>query len=282
LISDDKSANRAYDSFAPVYDAWNAQNDYKMWLGQILLPELKKLGLAKGGWVLDIGCGTGRAFDALLREGWKVVGCDLSPEMLREAERKYGSKVALLELDARRLPPIAAPGYFDRNGFQLVLLLNDVINYLIDDGDLAKVFAGVRRNLGAGGLVAFDSNTLSLFRESYSIDSAEQRKIKGWSWRGIARDIRPGGVFEGVLSGKDFHTHRQRHWLPAEILGSLRATGFQVEAVLGQREEGDQIVLSQEPDEGRDAKVLYFARLPVDDPPEPPESTLDISPVLEI
>jgi len=264
LTSDDKSAKRAYDSFAPFYDAWSAQNDYKMWLGQILLPELEKLGLAKGGWVLDLGCGTGRAFDALLSEGWKVVGCDLSTEMLREAELKYGSKVGLFELDARRLPPIAVPGYFARNGFQLVLLLNDVINYLIDDGDLAKVFAGVRRNLCAGGFVAFDSNTLSLFRESYSIDSGEQVKVKNWSWRGLARDIRPGGVFEGVFSGKESHTHRQRHWLPAEIVGSLRATGFQVEAVLGQREEGDQIVLSQEPDEERDDKVLYFARLPVD------------------
>jgi len=46
---------------APVYDEWNSQNDYEMWLGEVLLPELEKLGLQKG-WALDVGVRGGRAF----------------------------------------------------------------------------------------------------------------------------------------------------------------------------------------------------------------------------
>jgi len=97
-----ESAGEAYDRYAAVYDEANAQNDYETWVGKAILPELEQRGLRKG-WALDVGCGTGRAFDPLLSRGWKVVGCDLSAGMLAEAERKYGSRVQLFELDARRV-----------------------------------------------------------------------------------------------------------------------------------------------------------------------------------
>jgi SAM-dependent methyltransferase len=123
-----ESAADANDRFAPVYDDCNAQNDYEMWLGEVLLPELEKHGL-KQGWALDAGCGTGRAFDPLLRRGWRVVGCDVSSGMLGEAARKFGPRVPLLHLDARELPPIAPlVGLANDEAFTLILLLNDVVN----------------------------------------------------------------------------------------------------------------------------------------------------------
>ncbi|HYG96722.1 MAG TPA: methyltransferase domain-containing protein, partial [Solirubrobacterales bacterium] len=88
----EESARIAYDRYAPIYDEWNAQNDYEMWLGETLLPEMEKHGLRKG-WALDVGCGTGRAFDTLLSRGWQVVGSDVSGGMLAEAERNFGSRV---------------------------------------------------------------------------------------------------------------------------------------------------------------------------------------------
>ena len=78
------SAEATYDRFAPIYDEWNAQNDYEMWLGEALLPALEMHGLRKG-WALDVGCGTGRAFLPLLARGWRVIGCDVSAGMLAEA-----------------------------------------------------------------------------------------------------------------------------------------------------------------------------------------------------
>jgi SAM-dependent methyltransferase len=253
------SAEAAYDSCSPIYDEWNGENDYELWLGEILLPELAKLGLATGGWALDVGCGTGRAFEPLLDRGWKVVGCDVSSGMLRTAEKKFKSRVRLLNLDARALPAIAPePGASGGEAFQLVLLLNDVINYLVDDGDLVEVFSGVRRNLNReSGLVVFDSNTLRQFRDEY--EASDTTATGSWIWRGLAEDVVAGGTYEASLSGPgiETHLHRQRHWLPMEIEAAMEAAGLSMLTLIGQREDEGQVLLSNAPDELRDTKFVF-------------------------
>jgi len=260
----DESAKTAYDRYAPIYDEWNEQNDYEMWLGRILLPELEKHGLVRGGWVLDVGCGTGRAFGPLLARGWRVVGCDVSTGMLKEAEGKFGSKVRLINLDARSLSSIPLDQLQPHTGeaFQLILLLNDVINYLVGDEDLEKLFDGVTQNLSRNrGLVLFDANTFGLFQEHYASSASEEIRAKGWEWRGLVEDPTPGGIYEAHLSGRgvDAHVHRQRHWMPEQVTAALRASGLRALAVLGQREEDGKILLSNSVDEQRDEKVIYVA-----------------------
>jgi SAM-dependent methyltransferase len=253
-----EGAKDAYDRWAPVYDAWNAENDYEMWLGEVLLPELERHGLRKG-WVLDVGCGTGRAFEPLLVRGWQVVGCDVSPGMLAEAGEKFGSRVQLLHVDARRLPPIRPAAGVPEGAFQLILLLNDVVNYLLEDGDLAQLFAGVRRNLDDEGLAAFDVNTLALFRADYASGVSEE--IGDWRWQGLTSEVRPGGIYKGRFAGRgvETHIHRQRHWTFEQIRGALKTANLRCLAALGQREEGGRVLLSEAPDEERDAKVVYIA-----------------------
>jgi SAM-dependent methyltransferase len=258
------SATDAYDRLAAVYDDCNASNDYEMWLGEALLPELERHGLQLG-WALDVGCGTGRAFDPLLARGWHVLGCDVSSQMLAEAGRKFGPRVPLLHLDARDLPAICpAPGLPTGEAFTLVLLLNDVLNYLTEDGDLDQAFAGVKGNLSRpDGLVAFDVNTLSLFRDEFVVGVVEEMGSGGWEWRGLTERAEAGAIYEARLSGRGLkpNVHRQRHWTSDEIRSALEAAGLHSVASLGQREEGGQVVLSDPPDEERDAKVIYVASL---------------------
>lgn len=254
-------AEDAYDRYAPVYDECNAQNDYEMWLGEVLLPELEKHGLHKG-WALDVGCGTGRAFEPLLARGWQVFGCDVSSGMVAEAGRKFGSKVPLLVADARSLPPISPASELPAGeAFDLILLLNDVVNYLTEDGDLEKVFAGVKQNLSREqGLVVFDANTLALFREHFAPGVVEEPSSRGWEWRGLNED-NLGPIFEAQLSGRgvETHVHRQRHWPVEQVKDALEAVGLRSLAVLGQREEGNRVLLSDLADEEGDAKVIYIA-----------------------
>jgi SAM-dependent methyltransferase len=255
------SAKDAYDRYAPIYDEANAENDYELWLGEVLLPELERRGLRKG-WALDVGCGTGRAFEPLLSRGWQIVGCDVSPAMLAEARKKFGSRVRLLVMDARNLTPISL-GFesASERGFQLVLLLNDVINYMTEDGDLKQVFASVKRNLSeTNGLVVFDANTLNLFREDFTLGVLDE-DADGLEWHGLTTDSGPADIYEARLSGRDIqtHIHRQRHWSSQQVRWALDVSGLDCVAALGQREEAGAVVLSEDPSEERDRKIVYIA-----------------------
>lgn len=261
-MSSGESAEKAYDQFAAVYDECNAENDYESWLGEVLLPELERHGLRRG-WALDVGCGTGRAFEPLLARGWKVVGSDVSTGMLAEAKRKYGSAVELFTADARSLPPFSGPpGSPPGEAFDLVLLLNDVVNYMIEDGDLEKVFAGVRSNLRPPhGLAVFDANTLALFRAEFASEVDEEMSRGGWRWRGLSEDLSAGQIFEASISAQSVEpeVHRQRHWTGEQVRAALAAAGLDCLTCLGQREEGRRIILSTSPNEDSDAKVVYVA-----------------------
>jgi SAM-dependent methyltransferase len=254
-------AKATYDRFAPIYDEWNAENDYEMWLGELLLPELETRGLRKG-WALDVGCGTGRAFPPLLTRGWRVIGCDVSPGMLAQARRKFGSQVRLLNADARSLPSFAQlPDMEPDAGFDLILLLNDIVNYAIEVDELDDLLTGLKRNLRSnGGLVCFDANTLGLFREDYATGILDQRSVESWAWRGMTDEIRSGGIFEARLSGDgvEAHLHRERHWPPEQMKPALQKAGLRALAVLGQREESGRVLLADPPDEERDRKVIYI------------------------
>jgi SAM-dependent methyltransferase len=72
-------------------------------------------GIPRGGVVIDIGCGTGRALPALRRAlpalrravgpDGSVIAADLTPEMLAEARpQATAARAALILADARRLP----------------------------------------------------------------------------------------------------------------------------------------------------------------------------------
>jgi SAM-dependent methyltransferase len=243
-------ARAAYESFAPIYDRFNHSNDYEMWFGA-LLPELEKHGLRKGR-LLDVGCGTGRAFEPMLRRGWDVVACDLTPAMLEEARAKFGDQVPLHEADLRELPTLGE--------FELAWALNDVVNYLLEDGDLERAFSGMRANLAPGGRVLFDSDTVRLFRDSFASGDDEGMSVGEWRWVGQENDVEPGATFEAIVSGGDVepHVHRERHWTAEEIRGAMEASGLQVLASLGQDEVDGQVVLNEVPDEWRDHKVIWI------------------------
>ncbi len=71
--------------------------------------------LARGPNVLDLGCGTGNLTMRLARLGLRVVGIDLSPEMLAVAERKVppGPAVRWVHAGALELIDHFSAGSFD-------------------------------------------------------------------------------------------------------------------------------------------------------------------------
>jgi len=254
------SAADSYNWWAGAYDASNPENDYETWLGEVLLPRLEEHGL-KRGWALDIGCGTGLAFPPLLNRNWKVVGCDASGGMLEASGKKFGSAVCLLELDARELPSITAElDQPDQEGFDLVLMLNDVINYLTDDGDLQRAFTGIKKNLSPHGLALLDANTVALFQRDYEQGVSSSLGSTGWRWRGNTQHCGPEQIYEAELQDPSGSTriHKQRHWSQQQIEHALTGSGLECKTILGQREDSGEIQLSGPPSETQHQKILYF------------------------
>ena len=247
-----RPAKEAYEAFASIYDDFNYRNDYEMWFG-VLLPELEKRGLKKGR-LLDVGCGTGRAFEPMLRRGWQIQGSDISTAMLVEAERKFGDAVALDAADAAELPVYGE--------FELVWALNDVVNYLTGDGDLERALRGMRVNLAADGMVLFDSNSLGLFESDFTGGNSEGMSVGEWTWRGLSDAAVAGAIHEAEVSGAgvETHVHRARHYTPEEIREAMAAAGLGYVVALGQTEEDGQVVLVDPPDEQRDHKIVYIGR----------------------
>ena len=243
----------AYEAFAPIYNEFNHLNDYEKWLGQVLLPELEKHGLKRGR-ALDVGCGTGRAFPPLLRRGWEVRACDLSPAMLERAREEGGREVELDVVDMRELP--------DYGEFELVLSLNDAVNYLLGDGDPAQALARMRANLADDGLLLFDVNSKGTY-DSGAWSGGEHTVEHGgrsWTWRGIGEVEGEPSVFETRIEGDDIEpiVHRERFRSEPEVREAMAAAGLDCLAALGMQEVDDQIILSDPPDENRDYKVVYI------------------------
>ncbi|MGN6258219.1 MAG: class I SAM-dependent DNA methyltransferase [Solirubrobacterales bacterium] len=240
----------AYEAYAPVYNEFNHQNDYEMWLGRSLLPELEKHGL-KHGRVLDVGCGTGRAFAPLLRRGWEIRGCDLSPAMLERAREEGGGKVELEVADMRELPVFGE--------FELVISMNDAVNYLLGDDDLERALSGMRANLADDGLLLFDVNSRSTYAAgAWTMAREVEYEGRRWTWRGTG-EVGPS-TFEVRIEGDDIEPsiHRARFRSQPEVREAMQGAGLECLAVLGMTEVDNEIVLSEPPDEDRDYKVIYI------------------------
>ena len=105
---------------------------------------VSRVEVAQTQTVLDVATGTGAVARELIRQkGCRVVGVDVTPEMLAEARRRLGVEVRLLEASAERLP--FADASFDGLTFTYLL------RYVADPAATLRELARVVR---PGGTVA--------------------------------------------------------------------------------------------------------------------------------
>jgi SAM-dependent methyltransferase len=95
------TASARYDGLAAWYDSFVRSAPFTH---EVLASLTRLLGPGPGQ-CLDLGCGTGVAFEALTDLGWTVTGVDVSPDQL-ETARSYAERagVHLVLADVARLP----------------------------------------------------------------------------------------------------------------------------------------------------------------------------------
>ena len=150
----------AYEAFASVYDIFMDNVEYGEWIGHIKkVWEKYSLSPAR---IIDLGCGTGNILLPLAKEGFSMVGADLSPEMLAEAEHKLRAEGLSCPLVCQDMTELSLGMEAD-----CILSLCDSLNYLTEDGELSQAFSCIAEHLTADGLFLFDMNTEYKFREVY-------------------------------------------------------------------------------------------------------------------
>jgi ubiquinone/menaquinone biosynthesis C-methylase UbiE len=77
----------AYDRLASVWSATTDDGPFNGWLERPALQSLVPSNL-EGSTVLDAGCGSGALAEWLLGQGANVIGVDLSPAMVEEAQHR--------------------------------------------------------------------------------------------------------------------------------------------------------------------------------------------------
>ncbi len=242
----------AYQALAPAYDDFTAGYQAEVWTEGLEARALRWMSLGHRR-LLDVGCGTGKSFLPMLRRGWEVVGCDISPAMLEIARGKAGGAGELHVADARHLPIFG--------DFDLVWAVNNMLNYVMSEEELEAALAGARSNLAPGGVLLFDLISLRSIREWFTGEMA--REINGRNMRWIGRateEIEPGTTYTArfEVSGEPAvdHDHIQRHFPEASVLSALERAGLECLEVWGDN-EGEQ---EQPLDEDRHEKAIYIAR----------------------
>jgi SAM-dependent methyltransferase len=250
-------ALQAYEVFASFYDSFTADHHNDEWTAMVL-DAVRAAGL-RGNRLLDVACGTGESFVAMLARGFDVSACDISPAMAAIAAAKAGGRASVSVCDMRELPRL---GEFD-----LVWCLGDSLNYMRDAEELQAALSGMRRNLAPGGVVAFDVNTLATFRRVYSsvFVVPGERDVIVLDGHGSA-DLDPGGsasVWIDRLSARDEgrwerrrSVHHHKHHPAAEIERALAAAGLETVARWGSSTRG----LHDFVDERSQIKTVYTAR----------------------
>lgn len=157
------SPDSDYDRWAAVYDLLHQDvgDDvpyYLDWASRVV---------PAGGAVLELGTGTGRLAEHLLRAGYAVVGCDASAAMLARGEARlapFGDRWQPVHMDLRQLRLAQR--------FALAVAPYGMVAHLLTDSDRLAAFTAVHDHLTPGGWFVFDDRPTWL---SGPVDASEWR-----------------------------------------------------------------------------------------------------------
>ncbi|CAG7634861.1 class I SAM-dependent DNA methyltransferase [Paenibacillus allorhizosphaerae] len=149
----------AYQQFSYLYDRLMEDMPYDDWV-RFARQCWDKYGSPRT--VVDLGCGTGSTAIPLAKQGYEVIGIDLSEDMLAIADQKAaaeqrrtpflaGGSVQWLQQDMREWD-IGRPA-------DAVISFCDCFNYLLEEDDWAQAFKRTYEGLAEGGVFLFDMHT---------------------------------------------------------------------------------------------------------------------------
>ena len=151
-----------YFAIAGVYDKLNKEIDYSKW-ADFFERCFDKYSASKPEIVLDLACGTGRMTREMSARGYDMIGVDGSVDMLSRAYSAGSEGILYLCQDMREFELYGTVG--------ATVCCLDSLNYLIEDGELERVFSLVHNYSDPDALFMFDMNSKYKFENVYADNS---------------------------------------------------------------------------------------------------------------
>ena len=143
-----KVSNTNFKEYSQYYNLFYQDKDY-LAESEYILKQIKMFTKIRASSLLDLGSGIGTHGKLIAKQGFKVTGIELSPEMVTEANKVAHKGFHSLVGDIRS---------FDfKQIFDVITALFHVVSYLNTNSDLDKMFSSVTNHLEKNGLFIFDA-----------------------------------------------------------------------------------------------------------------------------
>lgn len=235
----------AYKALAASYDSLTLDVDYD---GVVEFYEtlLQREDLAPRG-AVDLACGTGSLTVRLAQKGYKVMGVDLSEDMLTVASQKAWDMGLQIPFVRQPLEKLYLPRAVD-----LAVCGLDSIDYIIDPACCKKAIERIYKALNPGGCFIFDVNTPEKLRAMDGQVFLDENADTFCVWRGefdAKTNICSYGMDlfrrQGKVWHRSFEEHQEYAYSAGQLVGYLKEAGFTKIEVFGDRrleppKEGEQ------------------------------------------
>ena len=186
---------------------------------------------------VDLACGTGSVAVLLAKKGLRVIGVDMSEEMLCEAAQKADGMDNRPQFVCQKLQELKLPRAVD-----LAVCALDSLDYITDPEDCQKAISRIYKALNPGGCFVFDVNTPEKLRAMDGQVFLDEDNDVYCVWRGEfdeETNICSYGMdlFQrrGNLWQRSFEEHQEYAYSAEQLTGYLKNAGFTNIAVYGDR-----------------------------------------------
>ena len=216
----------AYHDLAFSYDRLTNDVDYKK-IVAFYHEILEKENIHPRS-AVDLACGTGSVALLLARDGLRVVGVDLSEEMLTVAAQRVQETDVFVQYTCQPLQQMRLP-----RGVDLAVCALDGLDYILDPADCAEAIRRVYKALNPGGIFIFDVNTPEKLRAMDGQVFLDEDDDVYCVWRGEfdeQTNICSYGMdlfqHRGEIWERSFEEHREYAYTRQQLTQFLKDAGF--------------------------------------------------------
>jgi ubiquinone/menaquinone biosynthesis C-methylase UbiE len=216
----------AYKDLAVSYDRLTNDVDYEATVA-FYMDILNREGLHPRT-AVDLACGTGSVTAILARKGIRVLGVDMSEEMLTVAQQKGQECENPPRFVCQKLQEL----HLSR-GVDLAVCALDSLDYITEPEDCREAIRRVYKVLNPGGIFIFDVNTPEKLRAMDGQVFLDEDDDVYCVWRGEfdeETNICSYGMDlfqrEGKLWYRSFEEHREYAYSQEQLTGYLKEAGF--------------------------------------------------------